>query len=1467
MMLASPWWLFLAFLAIPIALLHRRRRRTLHVSSIFLWRRLPSDGQARAMSRWPMANTSLLLQLLVLFLVTLALARPQLAGDARPDHWIVVIDTSGSMEAVDDGVSRLDEAKAHLRRAFADWHPESGPDRITIVEAGTIPTSPAVRVASRGGVLSALERVEGTHGPAQWHDAASLVNASLVADESVHVTVHTDDPDSLGALEAVVPDQDVIVYGTNLANMAIAEARVERVDARAWSVRGELRRFGNASATTSVEIRFHPAGMDSALSWALVPVDFEGRDIASFEADVRLPGPGTVSLILPDDSLAFDSQVNLVFLDGPKTVRVLHVGRPDESLRRAFEALENVDFMRAEAEPDSYADIDLVVSNAPSASRAPDTSVWWLDTLPPERESGAVPRTRDPEPTGWVKHHPLADSVDWTRFRVSQASEFPVLPGATVLVESGGLPLVQARTLATGREIVTAFRLEDTDWAEQVSFPAFVSNLVQWVEPDTGRFVVRTCTVGQECRIAPSELGSTPQLTDSRGRSVSLAFSIGGEGARQPTTIDTQFVPTRTGIYTLAHADGTTHVAVNAFDSTESDVAVPATPGRFGASTSLPDSALTLWPWLLAAALAAVLGEAVRAGLGAEHFLRSRALVGRGVLQRRRRLIVALLASTLALLVLAIFDVPIPAPSIKTQTVFVVDDPSRYDDGQASKIDQLVESVRDGTGRIHHTGIVGMTGPTVLSDLGRPVPRRLFQGSDDAFRGGDLGHALTTATGMIADGEGPGRVVLVGRGRPVDASTYSATSTLLERGIPLDIVSIEQVPEGEVLVERVLAPRRLDANQSFQLEAIIYSERDVDATARILRDGELIVEREARLLAGRNRVSARLAGRSPGSYRYAVEVEAQGDVFSENNRDVVSLTVDHGPRIAIYAPERERGERLAEALEVHGLSASVLAPDDIPHYLTRQRPGIRSWLDYDVVFFVNLPAIELRFAQQELLQRWIREHGGGLIVLGGQNSFGPGGYYETVLEEVLPLSTEIPQEKPSVAIAFVLDRSGSMQQAAGDVSRLDVARDATLNAIELLEEESIVSVIAFDSTAESITDRQLAGELDQITRQMDSLRAGGGTSLYPGLAMAFEHLAQVDAELTRHIVVMTDGLSQPGDFEALARRLAESGISLSTAAIGTGAGVGLLEDLARWGGGAAHATEDFQALPSILAQEALLLTDDPVKLQSFVPTWIDREASFLEGMPDRLPPFHGFVSTSEKVGAAIHLIGPDDMPLLASWRYGLGRVIAFATHGVGPWARTWMDAPTYPRIWAQAVRWSLPATAGPGLHVDVVRMGDEFELTVSALDQAANPSEGLRLSATVTSGTERRTAELREVGPGSHRGRLPVVSSGQHDIVVRTAGDAVGEEGEFEPARVTVDVGYSSLFAFSSLDNMDPAALASGRNGRVLDDLRRAFAPTRQLRWVTRSAWPLWTLGALTTFVTVLLLRYAPGFSRRRPAP
>jgi uncharacterized protein YegL len=1483
MTFASPAWLLLLLLGPLIAFLHSRPRRNLEVSSLSLWRHAVSGVPPRASRKMPEPNLLMLLQVLVVILIALALSRPMLSGRiAEIDHWIVLVDASGGMDAQAENGTRFAEAREYLTRELRQADGMVG--RLSLLSVDGRPSIVAARLARPEQVLEALAEMVPSHSSADWHTAAALLPGLQREGERTRVTVLTHPAGSAEARSIVSSaaqdvEEEVYAFGRPVANRSLAGVTPILVDAERgmWRISGEVRAgaVGDVALPASsitLRVLFEPAGAAGALEWATREIELDETGMTPFDLDVSIPGPGLLEVRLPQDDLPHDDGSHFVLHGAPAQARVLYVGAGNVPLELALEAVPGVVLTRAAALPEpAAADHDLVILEGVVPSRRPGTNAVWLGVAPDEGEMSPL---AEPAPTGWLDEHPLSRSVDWSALSVRSARGATLLPGAEMVLEASGLPLVQARTTAQGREVVIAFDLTDTDWPELLAFPAFVTNLVRWAVPDVGSAVAAPCHAGLPCPVRPAELSGGSRIVGPGPADLALpSFYHGGDDLAEdeawlPRAAEAVFVPRRRGVYTVESDGQRRSIAVNAAYSAGSE-RLPEGDDSAGPAPAEPPGRgpLALREWLLILAIIALCAEGWIAGRTTERFLRWEGLVRGNPLAGRRRVILGLRASALALLILALMDVQGIQPQRRADTVLVIDDVSARGEEVREVADAVLATAAEDRSRARRFGSVRI-GPEgrVTGDVGAE-PGHARQERPD-LPGADLEAALGLAGAMLPR-ESTGRIVLVSDGGETRGNVVGALPTLLDRRIPVDVYLLPGPGADDVSVDEVVLPRMVHHNEVARLQAIVSSSRRTAGTLRLWREGVLDSERTVDLHPGRNRIEFEIVEEEPGAYLYEVAIEVEGDDFPANDRNGLLVDVRTPPRIVIVTPQPTWGRSLADALDLQGVTADVMTPDQAPRAGDSDGSDRAAWSDFDVVTLMNVPASDLSTGQMEELEDWVRGSGGGLIVMGGENTFGPGGYFDTPLEELSPLSARIPQELPNLAIVFVLDRSGSMAQTVGGGTRLDVAKLATLEAVELLDPETQVAVVAFDINAVVVVPFQPAGDIETFRVRLEQLRTGGGTRIYPGLALAYSHLYQIDPDFRRHIVLMSDGQSREGDFRSLMGAIVDAGMTLSTAAIGRGADALQLEQLARMGGGAAHATTDFDELPSILAREATRFSSGPVRNEPLTPAWRSREATFVQSFPDSPPTLQGFVRTTAKPGARVHLAGGDDVPLLASWRYGLGRVVAFASHGAGPWAAEWMAAPDYALWWSQTVRWTLPGAAGPGLNLQITRDGDVARVVVEALRPNGGTIVGLELDATIAAPDDAApvSTRLREAEPGTYVATFIADRAGTYSVTVSPPSGP--HEFPLEVTESRLHVGYPARFQPGRSDGGMLLTLARVTGGRVLTGNDRILDERLPLRWVGRSMWPFWASLALALFVVELLRRYGSALPRLglRPRP
>ena len=416
---------------------------------------------------------------------------------------------------------------------------------------------------------------------------------------------------------------------------------------------------------------------------------------------------------------------------------------------------------------------------------------------------------------------------------------------------------------------------------------------------------------------------------------------------------------------------------------------------------------------------------------------------------------------------------------------------------------------------------------------------------------------------------------------------------------------------------------------------------------------------------------------------------------------------------------------------------------------------------FDAIVIADLPATALSPRQMQMIKHYVLDLGGGLVMMGSENSFGLGGYYKTPVEDVLPLVSrfEKEKEKPSLAMVLVIDKSGSMTGMP-----IALARQAAKAAVELLGPRDTVGVVGFDHEAQVVCEMTGASDVDSIQAAIDSLEAGGGTYMYPAMLTAKEMLEATPAKI-RHMICLSDGMTQPADHESLVEEMADEGITVSTVALGE-ADKHLLASLAELGHGRYYETNDPANVPQIFTKETMEATKSAIKedLYGCVQTG---DHPILAGYTDSDLPFTlGYVMTEVKPTAQLLLAEETGDPLLAIGRYGLGTGMAYTSDLTEKWGGEWLAWDGCGKFWAQAIRGVLRKNSVDGMQVTTRADADQWRFDIRRTADNGQPLNGLHWDAIALdeNGQEEPVA-VHEAGLGRFEATVPL--TGVERLTVR----------------------------------------------------------------------------------------------------
>ncbi|MCA9569243.1 MAG: VWA domain-containing protein, partial [Myxococcales bacterium] len=683
---------------------------------------------------------------------------------------------------------------------------------------------------------------------------------------------------------------------------------------------------------------------------------------------------------------------------------------------------------------------------------------------------------------------------------------------------------------------------------------------------------------------------------------------------------------------------------------------------------------------------------------------------------RRRLLVLGLRLALLATLVLAVSGLTFLQAVDALGVVFVVDRSASVGGSGQAQAKAFIEAALEHQAPDDRAGIVVFGADAVVE--AEPTAQLGFHGVEavPSPHQTDIAGGLRLATALLPSDRARRLVVLTdGEQTRGDA----AAQALLTAGddLTLSVVALGGDDGPDVLLEDLLAPARVDEGAPFDVRVVLGADAPADGSLRLYRNDEYLGEMPVTLDGdGRSKVlTFRQEARKAGLYRFRATFEARDSAMDsqpQNNQVMTTVQVTGRPRVLIADSEPDAARPLATVLRGEGLDVEGVAPAAFP-------PGLAELRPYAAVFLSEVPAFALSTRQQKALQTYVRDLGRGLVMVGGPNSFGVGGYYHTPVEETLPVGMDIEDKTrfPKLGMVHAIDKSCSMGGGAG--SKLFLAKEAALQTVDLLSESDMLGIIGFDGAASFIVPLQELHDKQKVIDDVASIRPGGGTDIYPALDRAIQALRESDAAL-KHIILLSDGDTSPGAYQPLIQNAFRNDrITLTSIGIGTDSDRQTMEEFARWGGGNYYLVTDASAIPAIFTRETLLATREFLKEED-VHAQRNGASELVAGLrTEAMPVLHGYVVTTPKERATVPLVLPADEhedPLLAHWRYGLGRSVAWTSDARGRWASEWVGKPAYTQLWGQIARWVVARGGDEGLQLETTIREGRLEVTVDAFD-------------------------------------------------------------------------------------------------------------------------------------------------------
>lgn len=771
-----------------------------------------------------------------------------------------------------------------------------------------------------------------------------------------------------------------------------------------------------------------------------------------------------------------------------------------------------------------------------------------------------------------------------------------------------------------------------------------------------------------------------------------------------------------------------------------------------------------------------------------------------------------------------------------------------------------------------------------------PQLRRLesYLGPTDAT---NLEAALKLAQASMSE-DTSRRIVIVTDGNENLGDARRLAARLADSGVGIDVVPVPLDAQAEVLVEKIDLPSDIRKGQPFEARVVInnYADAAEDApqvsgrlrvTRQIGGDQQLLLEEAVELPPGKSVFPLRHTIDQPAPYTYRAEFipdSDQVDALKQNNEASAYTYVRGQGRVLLIEDAADRGgfDLVAQRLRESDIEVVIQPSNQLFGSLAELQA-------YDAVILAGVPRVSGESTDQitsfsdeqiEMLVRNTQQLGCGLLMIGGKEALGAGGWSGTKLEEAMPVNFRIRNTKVQAVGALALIMHAS-EMAQGNYWQKVIARAA----IEQLGPADYAGVLHWSMGGDTWMWGGRTGLLEVGPNRQAMLAAlgrmtpGDMPQFDPAMKMAVAGLSRTNASM-KHCIIISDGdPSDPSPSTITAFKT--NNITITTVAVASHgpAESRRLQQIATATGGKYYVVNNAKALPQIFQREARRVSRPLVyePTGGAVPAVVYPHP-ILEGIDRVLPPISGFVLTETKDSPLAQVLiqspkpeNPENATILAVWTYGLGRTAVLTTDAGSRWAGAWTEWPDYDKFYSQLVRWLMRPTGDTGKFSMATQVRDgQVQVVVTALDKDDSFLNFLEMSASALDpDLQPVPLRMRQTAPGRYVGSFPADAAGSYFVnVIPAPGSA--------PLTTGVTVPYSEEFRVRETNQALLAALAQvtpagGKAGEITEPLSEStleqllavdtFRGGLALARSMQDVWPWFVLAACCLFLADVFVR------------
>lgn len=641
----------------------------------------------------------------------------------------------------------------------------------------------------------------------------------------------------------------------------------------------------------------------------------------------------------------------------------------------------------------------------------------------------------------------------------------------------------------------------------------------------------------------------------------------------------------------------------------------------------------------------------------------------------------------------------------------------------------------------------------------------------------DIAGGIMAALGIMPESSSK-MMVLVSDGNENMGDVYRAATMASNNGVRIFTAAPPTRKENEIFVKNLIVPKDVNEGEMFNVKIIVENknENPIKGNLTLNQKDNLLKEWDVEFKSGTNVFEVPYKSEEKGTVKFTANLNIKDtnlDKDERNNKRTAFANVSGKARLLFIDGAEQQSSFLAEALKDKAFILVAKGPNQIPK-------SLNEYLKYDGLILSNVSNKFLSKEQMELIKEYVKDYGGGFVMTCGSNIKAKDGYSNTIIEEVLPvriIGGGPPKEdnRARLSLVMIIDKSGSMLG-----KKMLFAKKAAIELIKQLGENDNYGILAFDTIPYKIVDLKPANEVKrEIIEKLSMLNADGGTNILPAMEAAYQQLTQrMTRAKTNHVILLSDGNSTTNTYHlnSLIKRFQDAKITVSTVLLGKWlVNDKLLKYISNKTRGHFYRITDIIKLPKLIIQDSnKFIAQSDFHEEHFFPK-INRKSQILKGIyNEQLPPLKGYTITEAKKKAEVPLIadtmGKDD-PILANWRYGLGKVVIYTSDADARWSSEWINWLKFKKFWSQVVRWSMKDISKTDYNLKVVPEENAISLLI---ESSTKHEDGKDLKVGLFTSdlkTHKQELTLRQIAPQKFTAKLTDITPGAYTLKITRTKD------------------------------------------------------------------------------------------------